>query len=214
LVDPYKALEFKKGSNISLDDILAYPAIYRNARQSELASSEELQKSFGTTDVNKIAARIIKEGELQLTTEQRRQMLEQKKNQIATIISRRGIKPQTNTPHPPQRILNVMEQSGVQIDPFQDAEQQIDKVIKAIKPLLPIKFQKILLQIKVPPQFAGKSYSIIKSFGNVKEEKWLNDGSLQVDIEVLAGLQDEFFQKISNLTHGQFESKIIKKEDI
>jgi ribosome maturation protein SDO1 len=214
LVDPYKALEFKKGSNISLDDILAYPAIYRNARQSELASSEELQKSFGTTDVNKIAARIIKEGELQLTTEQRRQMLEQKKNQIATIISRRGINPQTNTPHPPQRILNVMEQSGVQIDPFQDAEQQIDKVIKAIKPLLPIKFQKILLQIKVPPQFAGKSYSIIKSFGNVKEEKWLNDGSLQVDIEVLAGLQDEFFQKISNLTHGQFESKIIKKEDI
>lgn len=214
LVDPYKALELKKNSNIKIEDVLAYPAIYKDARQGEAVSSQDLQKAFGTTDINKIAIRIIKDGELQITTELRRQMIDQKKNQIANIISKRGINPQTNTPHPPQRILNAMEQAGIQIDPFQDAEHQIDKVLKAIKPLLPIKFQKLILQIKVPAQYAGKSYSIIKSFGNIQQENWLGDGSLQANVEILAGLQDDFFEKISSLTHGQFESKILKREDV
>ncbi|MEM5802213.1 MAG: ribosome assembly factor SBDS [Candidatus Aenigmatarchaeota archaeon] len=214
LVDPYKALELKKNSNIKIEDVLAYPAIYKDARQGEAVSSQDLQKAFGTTDINKIAIRIIKDGELQITTELRRQMIDQKKNQIANIISKRGINPQTNTPHPPQRILNAMEQAGIQIDPFQDAEHQIDKVLKAIKPLLPIKFQKLILQIKVPAQYAGKSYSIIKSFGNIQQENWLGDGSLQANVEILSGLQDDFFEKISSLTHGQFESKILKREDV
>jgi len=214
LVEPNKALEFKRGGNVKMEDILAYPVIYKDTKQSEAVASHDLQKAFGTTDPFKIATRIIKEGELQLTTEQRRQMIEQKKTQIANIISKRGVNPQTNTPHPPQRILNAMDQAGIQIDPFQNAEQQIDKVLKSIKPIIPIKFQRVVLQIKIPPQYAGKAYSVIKSFGTTQQESWLNDGSLQIGVEMLAGLQDEFFQKISGITHGQFESKVIKREDI
>jgi ribosome maturation protein SDO1 len=141
-------------------------------------------------------------------------MVEQKKNQIANIIARKGINPQTNTPHPPQRILNAMEQAGVNIDPFVDAELQVDKVLKEIKALLPIKFQKVVIQFKIPPQYSSKVFSIIKRSADVKNEKWLDDGSLELNIEVLAGVQDEIFQKISSLTHGNFESKIIKREDI
>jgi ribosome maturation protein SDO1 len=162
----------------------------------------------------KIAERIIKEGELQLTTEQRRRMIEQKKIQIANIISRKGINPQTNTPHPPQRIINVMEQAGVNIDPFLDAELQVDKVLKSIKTILPIKFQNVVLQIKIPPQFSGSAYSVLKSAGSITSEEWLGDGSLLVSVKILAGVQDELFQKLSSLTHGNFESKVLKREDI
>lgn len=214
LVDPNKALEFRKGVNTDMNGILAYPAIYRDVRTTDMVPEKDLQKTFGTTDVLKIAAKILKEGELQLTTEQRRQMVEQKKNQIATLISKRGINPQTNTPHPPQRILNAMDQSGINIDPLVDAELQMDKVVKGIKTILPIKFEKVVLQIKVSPQFSGRIHPILKSAGNIQNEQWLNDGSLQVTIEILAGVQEELFQKISSLTHGSFESKVIKKESI
>lgn len=214
LVDPNKALEFKKGAKISMDEILAYPAIYKDVRSTETVAQENLQKIFGTTDIFKIAEKIIKEGELQLTTEQRRQMVEQKRNQIADIISKKAINPQTNTPHPPQRILNVINQAGVNIDPFVDAELQIDKILKAIKVLLPIKFQKILFRIKIPAQFSGRVYSVLKGSGTIQQEQWLNDGSLQIIIEILAGVQEEFLQKLSNLTHGQYESKILKREDV
>jgi ribosome maturation protein SDO1 len=214
LVDPNKALEFKKGKNVNMDEILAYPAIYKDVRSTDLVASEDLQKVFGTLDVNKIAEKIIKEGELQLTTEQKRAITEQKRTQIANLISRRGINPQTNTPHPVQRIMNAMEQSSVNIDPFMDAEQQLDKVLNAIRPLIPIKFQKITIQIKIPAQYSGRSYPILKEFGSLKQEQWLSDGSLQLQIEILAGVQDEFTQKMAGLTHGQFESKIVKREDV
>ncbi|MEM5805608.1 MAG: ribosome assembly factor SBDS [Candidatus Aenigmatarchaeota archaeon] len=214
LVDPNKAMDFKGGKAIPLDDVLAYPTIYKDARAAEAIAEQDLHKAFGTTDINKIAAKILKEGELQITTEQRRQMVEQKKSRIASIISKRGINPQTNTPHPEQRILNAMHQAGVNVDPFIDAEFQVDKVINAIRHLLPIKFQKVTLQVKVHPQFAGRAYSTIKSAGKITNEQWLNDGSLQVTIEMLAGMMDEFIQKLSNLTHGNFESKVIKREDV
>jgi ribosome maturation protein SDO1 len=213
LVDADKALEFRRGKEIDMNDILAYPVIYRDVRSSEAAPSQDLQKAFGTTDVFKIAGKIIKEGEVQLTTDQRRHMVEQKKNQIAAIISKRGINPQTNTPHPIQRILNAMDQKGVNIDPFIDAEMQVDKIVNIIKLLLPIRFQKVTMQVKVPMQYSGKIYGILKESGSVKQEQWLTDG-LQLNMEILAGVQDEVTEKIANLTHGNFELKVIKREDI
>lgn len=214
LVDPNKALEFKRGMKMNMNDILAYPAIYKDARSTDVVAEQDLQKNFGTTDIFKIAEKIIKEGELQLTTEQRRGMVEQKKNQIANIVARKGINPQTNAPHPPQRILNAMDKAGVNVDPFVDAEMQLDKVLKAIKTILPIKFQKVTFQMKIPPQFAGKVYSLLKTGGSITSEQWLNDGSLSVNIEILGGMQDELFQKVSSITHGSFESKVVKREDI
>jgi ribosome maturation protein SDO1 len=214
LVDPRKAFEMKKGANINIQDALAYPAIYKDARKGEVVREEDLQKTFGTTDVYKIAEEIIKKGEFSLTTEQKRELIEEKKNQIATLISKRAINPQTNTPHPPQRILNAMEKVGVNIDPFLDAEVQTEKVLKAIRTLLPIKFEKILLQLKIPPQFVGKAYSIITKAGEVKSEQYLGDGSLQIQIEIFSGVQDEFFRKIAEITKGNYESKVLKKVEV
>ena len=214
LVDPEKAWELKRGGKVDIAEILAYPAIYKDVRSTECVPESDLQKFFGTTDVFKIAERIIKEGELQLTSEQKRKMVEQKRNQIASIIAKKGINPQTNTPHPPQRILNVMEKAGVNIDPFMDAELQVEKVLEKIKPLIPIKFQKLVIQLKIPPQHAGKAYSVIKRSWKVVNEEWLNDGSLRISVELFAGVQSELFDKISSLTHGQFESKVLRREDL
>ncbi|MGC9058955.1 MAG: ribosome assembly factor SBDS [Candidatus Aenigmatarchaeota archaeon] len=214
LVDPKKAFELKKGANINIQDILAYPAVYKDARKGEAVKEEDLQKAFGTKDIYKIAEEIVKKGEFSLTTEQKRELIEEKKNQIATIISKRAINPQTNTPHPPQRILNAMDQAGVHIDPFLDAEVQVEKVLKAIKTILPIKFEKVLLQVKIPAQYVGKSYSIITKAGEIKSEQYLQDGSLQVQIEIFSGVQDEFFRKLGEITKGAFESKILKKVSV
>jgi ribosome maturation protein SDO1 len=213
LVDPEKALRIKKGENVDMREVLAYPAVYKDVRSAEVVAMKDLQNIFHTTDIFEIAKRIIKEGEIQLTTEQRKKMIEEKKNQIVNIISKKGVDPRTNSPHPPQRILNAIEKAGVKIDPFLDAEAQVEKVLESIKTILPIKFQKILVQIKVPPQYSGKIISVIRNFGSVKNEEWLSDGSLQVRIEILAGVKSDFFNKISNLTHGNFESRILEEKN-
>jgi len=213
LIDPNRALDFKKGAKIDINEVIAFPGVYHDVRNTERVPEQDLQKIFGTTDVFKIAERIIREGELQLTTEQRRQMVEQRRTQIAATISRRGINPQTNTPHPQQRIINAMEKAGINVDPFADVEQQVEKVLKSIKTIIPIKFQNVIIQFKIPPQFAGRTYTALKASGTIISEQWLNDGSLQISIKMMAGVQDELFQKIAGMTQGAFETKIVKRED-
>jgi ribosome maturation protein SDO1 len=211
IVDPRKALELRKGASIDVRDIMAYPSIYKDLGTADIAAEKDLQKLFGTTDPFRIGEKIIREGELQLTTEQRREMVGQKRNQIADLISRRGINPQTNAPHPQARILAAMDKAGVIVDPFTDAELQVDKTVKALKTLLPISFQRVTIAIRVQPQFAGRVYSILKGIGTLRKEQWLDDGSLSVEIEVLGGMQQDLYDKVASLTHGAFESKVIGK---
>jgi ribosome maturation protein SDO1 len=214
LVDPDKAFEFKKGKSFKLEEILAYPGIYHDVRRGDAIPQEELQNSFGTTDVFKAAKKIIVEGEFQFTTEQRRKFVEEKRKEIADIISKRGINPQTNTVHPPQRILNAMDKIGVHVNPFIEAELQVNKIVESIKTLLPIKFQRIIVQIIIPPQFSGKIYSVLKRTVGKFDEKWLNNGSLQVTLDMPAGLQEDVFKKIGDITKGNFQSNIIKRVDV
>jgi len=65
-----------------------------------------------------LTKKIIEDGDVQLTTEQRKHFLQKKRNEIITMISKNAIDPQAKTPHPPQRIENAMEQAKIHIDPF------------------------------------------------------------------------------------------------
>jgi len=214
LVDPIKALEIKEGKQINLDEVLAYPGIYHDVRRGDVIPESELQENFGTTDVYRIARKIIIDGELQFTTEQRRKFVEDKTKEIADIISRRGINPQTNTPHPPQRILNAMKKVGIHVEPFIDAELQVNKIVESIKPLLPIKFQKVVVRIVIPAQFTGKTYSVLKRTIGKFEDTWLNDGSLQVTVEIPVGAQEDLIRKIGDMTRGNFKYDIVKRVDL
>ena len=213
LVDPDKALSYKKGEKINLDDVLAVIGVYHDAKKGEGTSipNDELQKTFGMIDIRKIAQTILDKGEIQVTTEQRRQFVEEKRKEIANIISRRGVNPQTNTPHPPQRIMNAMEQVGVHVDPFLEASSQVDAIVKDLKVIIPIKFESVKVQIKIPPQYAGRAYSEIKRLFDESAESWLNDGSLQLVVQIPAGLEAELLEKVGSLTKGNFTSKEIER---
>lgn len=211
LVDPDKAWKFKEGEEINLEDVLAFPEVYHDVRKGESIPKDELQGTFGTVDTRKIARRILEEGELQFTTRQRREFVEGKTKEIADIIARRGINPKTNSPHPPQRILNAMEETGVKIDPFEDASSQVDRIVKDLKVILPISFESVKVRIVIPSQYAGRAYSEIKRLFKESAERWLNDGSLELIIQIPAGREGELLEKVGSITKGHFTSKIIER---
>jgi len=212
LVDPEKALQFKMGKEVSLGDLLASPEVYEDSKKGLRASTDKINKIFGTNNLEQVVKKIIKEGEVQLTTEQRKRMIEEKTKAIATLISRRAVNPQTGVPHPADRILRAMEQAKVRVDFEKSAEEQIDGVVKSIQSIIPLKFEKMQLAIKIPPSFAGKAPNLIRSFGTLLKEEWKSDGSYIALIEISAGLQQEVYDKLNSLTHGQVETKIVKRE--
>lgn len=208
-VDPDAAQAYREGIKNDLKNIFVADEIYTDAKKAEKAKSGDLEKVFGTTDIFQILDIILKKGEIQLTTEQKRKKTEEKRKQIVAIIAREAIDPRTKAPHPVLRIENAMEQARIQIDPFKDPREQLEDVIKELRILLPLKFEKINVAVKVPAVHAHKCYGTLKNYG-IRKEQWLSDGSLVVVVEIFAGLQGEFYDKLNKLTSGEIETKIIE----
>jgi ribosome maturation protein SDO1 len=209
LVDSNKIFDYKEGK-IPLNEVLITKEIFKDINKGEHASEHEMEKIFNTKDHEKIAEIIIQKGEIQITSEHRNKLREEKRKRIIDIIHKNSVDPKTNLPHPPQRIENAMEEAKVKIDEFKKPEDQIKEVLEKIRPILPISFETKELEIKIPPQYASQSYSVLKSKGKLKKDEWLNDGSLKALIEIPAGLQEEFENEINKITHGDCEIKLIK----
>ncbi len=210
LVDPNLAMSLREGKQVDIRAMLAIDKVFKDARRGESASEENIVKVFGTSDVFRVAEQIVKNGEIQLTTEQRRRMREEKIRQIVAILSRRAINPQTGTPHPPARIEAALRDAKIQIDEFKSAEEQIPKIVKALLPVLPLKFETRKIAVKIPAAYVGKSVHIVRRMGTVKNEEWLQDGSWAVILEIPAAIEAEVYEKLNELTKGEVETKVVE----
>ena len=209
LVKPDKALDYRLGKISSITDVLVAETIFSDANKGTKVSEEAVRKAFGTTDPLKVADIIIKKGTLQLTTEQRRKMIEEKRRQIVAFISRQCVDPRTNLPHPPLRIEQAMEQIHYSIDPFKPTEEQAREVIKLLRQILPLKMEQVSVNVHIPAEYAARAYGTLKTFGTIKREEWRADGSWYGVLEMPAGLYGPFLEKIGEVTKGNAEAKVI-----
>jgi ribosome maturation protein SDO1 len=209
LVDPEEAARIRHGEDVDLEEVVAAEFVFENASRGEKAPEESLKKVFHSTDFEEIARLIIKKGEIHLTADQRRKMIEEKRRQVITFISRNAINPQTKLPHPPQRIELAMEEARVNIDPFKHVEEQVKDAVKALRPLLPIKFAEMRFAVKIPADYAPRAYGEIQTATTVEREEWQKDGSWICVLRIPAGIQEEFYDLINRLTKGEGELKIL-----
>lgn len=200
LVDPDLAYDLRSGKQISVQKMVAVNMVFHDAKKGDKAGPHDLQKSFGTEDAMKISEAIVKEGDIQLTTEFRRKKTEEKRKQVAGLIARQAVDPRTKAPHTQDRILNAMEQAHVNIDPFRAAEHQAGDVIKAIKGILPLSIEEIELQVSVDAKYSGRVYQIAKEYGSYTEN-WTGQ-TLTLKIKIPAGLKERFYSALAGATEG------------
>ncbi|HII85535.1 TPA: ribosome assembly factor SBDS [Candidatus Bathyarchaeota archaeon] len=209
LVKPQKALDYRNGKLESITEVLAAEIIFSDANKGTRVGDEQLRKAFGTTDALTVASTIIKTGTLQLTTEQRRKMVEDKRKQIVDFISRQAVDPKTNLPHPPTRIENAMEQIRYPIDPYKPVEEQAKDIVKLLRPILPLKIEQVSVSVRIPTEYAARAYGALKSAGTIKHEEWRSDGSWAGVIDMPAGSYASFLNKLGDITKGNGEAKIV-----
>jgi ribosome maturation protein SDO1 len=209
LVKPEKALDYRNGKIAGVTEVLVAETIYADANKGTRSPEDALKKAFGTTDPLKIADQILKKGQLQLTTDQRRKMVEEKRRQVIDYISRQAVDPKTNLPHPPTRIENAMEQIRYPIDPYKSIDEQARDIIKLLRPILPLKVEQMSIGVHIPAQYAQRAYGSIKTYGAIKREEWRNDGSWYGVLEMPAGSYASFLNKLGEVTKGSGEAKVI-----
>lgn len=210
IVRPDPALEFKLGKRKEISGVLVSDEVYSDSNKGTRASAEKLMKAFKTTDSNSIATIILQKGDLNLTTDQRRKMVSEKRKQVVDFIAKSYVDPRSHLPHPPLRIEQAMDDARVSIDPFRNLDEQIKEVIEQLRSIIPLKSENMLLEIVVPAQYAAQSYSVLKSFGSLKTEQWQSNGSLKVILDIPAAARANVIDRLGSVTKGTASIEVAK----
>jgi ribosome maturation protein SDO1 len=207
LVDLDSALKFKKTGQGSIQNILAVSTIFSDIKKGMHASAADLKAAFNTDDIETVAIEIIKHGEIQLPAAYRKEEREAKYKQIVDFLAKNCIDPRTGTVHTAARIETALHEAHVPVDD-KPIQEQIPLIIKELQKLLPLRIETKKLSIKVSASYTGHVYPILKEFK--EKEEWLDDGSLLCVVNLPAGMQSEFYDKLNKTTHGSAITQEIK----
>ena len=210
MVKPDPALDFKMGKKKDISSVLVSDEIYTDSGKGTRPSSEKLLKAFKTEDQTEIAQIILEKGDLNLTTDQRRKMIEDKKKQIITFIAKTYVDPKTHLPHPPLRIEQALKDGRVSVDPQKSVDEQVKDIVDKLRSIIALKSESLQLEIVIPAQFASQSYAVLKSVGSLKKEEWQNNGSLKAILEIPAAARPNVIDRLGSITKGAATVEVIQ----
>jgi len=210
LVKPDPAFDYKIGKITEISKVLVSDEIYTDSNKGTRVPNEKLEQVFKTIDPTKIAEIIMKKGELNLTTEQRKKMIAEKRKQLVTFIAKTYVDPRSHLPHPPLRIEQAMDDGRVSIDPFRNIDEQVKDIVEKLRPIIALKSENIVLEISIPAQFVAQSYTVLKSTGTLKKEDWQSNGSLKAILEIPAGARPNVIDRLGSITKGTATVEVSK----
>lgn len=201
-----EALKIKAG-NGDMITALESNAIFYDAKKGNLASKADLLDAFGTDNVHEVAKKIIVSGEVQKTQEFRDAEKENKIKQVIHLILKNAVD-QHGRPYTEERIKRAIEEVHYNFD-NRPAEQQVTPLIDKLKVVIPIKLETKKIKLIIPAQYTGQVYGLLKDYK--ESEEWLANGSLSAIINIPAGMQIDFYDKLNNVTHGSVQSEELKE---
>jgi len=206
MVDLDGALKFKKGETDFIE--AEGDKIFTDSKKGFVASNADLEECFKTTDTSEIVKKIVKNGEVQLTQEHRDEKKEKKFKQVVEFLVVNATDPQTGNPHTAERIKSALEQANVNIK-NEPVENQINDIIAEISKIIPIKIETKKVKLTIPAIHTGQAYGVINQYK--EDEKWLDNGDLEVIVNVPSGIIIDFYEKLNSITHGSALTEEIKE---
>ena len=208
IVDLDDALKFRKGELSSVE--AEGDRIFYDSKKGQVASDSDLRKAFGTTELNVIVEKIVKSGEVLVTQEKRDEEKEKRYKQVVDFLAVNSIDPKTGNPHTAERIKRALEEAHVNLKNV-PIENQIKDIIYEISKFIPIKLEMKKVKITVPAIYTGKAYGIVSQYK--ENEKWLDDGSLQITVSIPAGIVMNFYDRLNSVTHGSALTEEIRENE-
>ena len=195
LVDPALVEAFKHDpSSVDIREFLAMDEVFHDARGGERPTEEAIENVFETQDITAITTMILQKGTIQLTTEQRKAMVQSMRQKIIHHIHTQAVDPKTKAPHPKTRLELALEESRYSVDPFKRLEEQVKDAIAKLKPLIPLSFETVRMAFKVPGSAYGSVSQLLRSYQ--QKEGWLEDGSWACVVELPAGMKGELIGQV------------------
>lgn len=199
LVDPEGVQSWKDNSEeIDILSLLAVEEVWASAREAERVSEEDLEKAFDSTELATIVEHILTKGTIQLTTQQRRAIVEQKRKRLITAVVEAAVDPKTGLPHPATRVGQALEEAKYLIDPFKSDNALYQEAIKVLRPVIPLSFEECKMAIKVPHHAYGSASRLLR--GITQQEEWTSDGSWVAVIEIPRARREAILGRLAKIS--------------
>jgi ribosome maturation protein SDO1 len=198
LVDPDLVDSFQEdATSVDINDFLATDEVWHDARGGDRPTEEAIESTFGTQDIREIAVKIIENGSIQLTTNQRKDMVEQKRQLIVQEIHSTAIDPKAKAPHPKTRIELALEECRFSVDPFKRLDLQVKDAINALKPLIPLSFEPVRIAFRISSSGYSGAGRLLRPY--LDKEEWLSNGDWACIIECPPGMAKGLIGKVKGV---------------
>jgi ribosome maturation protein SDO1 len=202
LVDLDEALKVKNGKG-DVAKAMDSNSIFMDLKKGDIAKSKDLEDAFGTSDVYEVARKIITSGEVQKTQEVRDSEKEAKIKRVIDLLIKNAVD-QHGRPYTAERITRAINESHYAFD-SRAPEQQLPDILAKLQTIIPIKIETKRVKLVIPAQYTGQAYALLKEYK--ESEEWLSNGNLQAILNIPAGMQLDFYDKLNHITHGAVQSE-------
>jgi len=209
-VDPDNAIAFRDGKITDLKDVVKSMHVFADVKKGLFASEQDLETVFETKDVETIAKKMLKEGDIQLSQDYREKRRASLFNRIVNDIHRLAIDARTESPLPLQRIQNGLEETKFKIKETQSYDKLLKEAIGGLKVVMPIKITNAQYELYFDFKYADAILRYLENLGNILKKQPVQD-KMQVIIEIPSGLKGEFFTNVNDITHGTARIELIKQ---
>lgn len=208
LCKPGLPLQFRE-NKIGWDKVLMIDMVFTNSSKGDRAGGAELTEIFGTDNMDECCKKIVMEGDIQLTQQERDKFYEEARKQIVFFIHKNYIDPKTKLPHPPDRIDHAMTEIKFKIDPNKDAKSQAeDCATKLQGKLMLSKAVQIQARLTIKKQHVGQCKNIIHKIANVTHEEWVPEGCI-FDLELTKPDLDQLTSALYKPTSGDYHFQFV-----
>ncbi|KAL9642524.1 hypothetical protein ABK040_011091 [Willaertia magna] len=209
LVKPNSVIAFREGK-LTLDKTIFAEEIYSNYSKGERCKEKDLEETFTTEkNNNEILTKILNEGEYHLSTQERKEKVEQKRKQMLQYLHKTYIDPKTNICHPITRLETALDSVKYNVDPFMPAEKQVAAIYSKLVEKIPLKKSQIEANITLKNYQIGSCMGILLKYGKILSQDYNEDiQATIVTIEISPGDFERLMSDLNTATKGDFNMSI------
>ncbi|GAA5961937.1 hypothetical protein JCM8115_001616 [Rhodotorula mucilaginosa] len=172
---------WRTGAQTDLSEVIQIESVFTNVSKGAVASADDLQKAFGTSDVKEVMMQILKKGELQVGEKERAVELEELRREICTEVASRCVDPNTQRPHTVGMIEKAMNEIGYNVQGSKVAKAQALDLIKVLqaKKTLPIARAQMRVRVTMSSKEGKKlKEKIMPLVTKVEDDEWSEEWEL------------------------------------
>lgn len=203
--------KYRDGEIEDIDKVVRADEVWIDAHRGERASKSQLEEAFGTQDVQEALKYILKNGDAQISENERQKQYEERRESLVTYIQKHYVNSHNNMPLEKERIESILDELNPKIDVKMDTPHLASKIVPKLIDKLAMKEGGTIIigSITVPNEYAAAVSSAVRKFASVIKETLLEK---DIKIEVAVKNHNMLVKELASVTGGNYYLEVVNQE--